>query len=43
MTYGLITQIQCGVVRGKILIAAVKERTARGIWKSPDQREKLAD
>lgn len=31
------------MVKGKIFIVAIRESTAKGIWKSPGQREKEVD
>jgi hypothetical protein len=31
------------MVQGKVFIVDVREGTARGIWKSPEQEEKVLD
>lgn len=37
------TWLFLGLVEEKVFIVRMRERISRGIWKSPEQREKVAD
>ena len=40
--YELTTGLLHGMDKRKDFMVIMREKTARGIWKSPEQREKLA-
>lgn len=38
-----MTRLPCGIVKEKVVIVDLRERTAGVIWKILEQREKVAD
>lgn len=41
--YELMTWMLYGMVKGKVCVVDVRERTDRGVWKGPEHREKVVD